>query len=244
MSAAATGRASPQPTTGSSAARSTRAATRRAERWRRRPPRAARCAARTYAPRPTTLDGSLLRLDPSTGAALPSNPLFASSDANTRRIVAHGLRNPFRFTMRPGTNEVWIGDVGWSTWEEINRVVSPTSGVTNFGWPCYEGNPTQAGYDSANLNLCESLYAGGGHAPPYYTYNPGSKLYYGDLGGTVRRIRYFPGEQPPTAGLNASPTSGTIPLTVSFDGSASFDPDPADQNLLTYQWDFTNDGSF
>jgi hypothetical protein len=34
----------------------------------------------------------------------------------------HGLRNPFRFAFRPGTNEVWAGDVGWNTWEEINRL--------------------------------------------------------------------------------------------------------------------------
>ena len=43
-------------------------------------------------------------------------------DANARRIVAYGLRNPFRITVRPGTNEVWIGDVGWTTWEEVNRL--------------------------------------------------------------------------------------------------------------------------
>ena len=82
--------------------------------------------------------------------------MFSSSDANARRIIAHGLRNPFRFAMRPGTNEVWVGDVGWSNWEEINRITAPTDGVVdNFGWPCYEGNARQSGYDGANLNICE-----------------------------------------------------------------------------------------
>src|SRR4029453_1059897 len=61
---------------------------------------------------PTGLDGSIIRIDPPTGAALPSNPLAASPDPNTRRIVAFGLRNPFRFTLRPGSDELWIGDVG------------------------------------------------------------------------------------------------------------------------------------
>ena len=28
-------------------------------------------------------------------------------------------------TVRPGTSEIWIGDVGWNTWEEINRIVRP-----------------------------------------------------------------------------------------------------------------------
>jgi transposase len=31
--------------------------------------------------------------------------------------------------------------------------------VENFGWPCYEGPAGQRGYDSANLNICENLYA-------------------------------------------------------------------------------------
>ena len=75
---------------------------------------------------PTSLDGALLRVNPATGAGLPDNPNAASPDANARRIVAYGLRNPFRFGVRPGTGEVWIGDVGWNTWEEIQRIQLPT----------------------------------------------------------------------------------------------------------------------
>jgi glucose/arabinose dehydrogenase len=51
-------------------------------------------------------------------------------------MVAYGLRNPFRMTQRPGSDELWIGDVGWNTWEEIQRLVSPASSTaSNFGWP-------------------------------------------------------------------------------------------------------------
>ena len=75
---------------------------------------------------PTGLDGAILRVNPDTGAALPNNPNAGSPDPNARRIVAYGLRNPFRITVRPGTNEVWAGDVGWNVWEEINRVPNPT----------------------------------------------------------------------------------------------------------------------
>ena len=78
---------------------------------------------------PTSLDGALLRVDPATGAGLPDNPNAASTDANARRIVAYGLRNPFRLGVRPGTGEVWIGDVGWNTWEEIQRIQLPTAAV-------------------------------------------------------------------------------------------------------------------
>src|SRR5206468_8353059 len=70
-----------------------------------------------------TLDGSILRLDPDTGAAAAGNPLAGSSDLNRRRVVAYGFRNPFRFVFRPGTNEIWAGDVGNTDWEELNRVV-------------------------------------------------------------------------------------------------------------------------
>ncbi len=73
-----------------------------------------------------TLDGSIIRVDPATGAALASNPLVGDPDPNVRRIVAHGLRNPFRFTFRPGTSELWLGDVGWSTDEEVDRILDPT----------------------------------------------------------------------------------------------------------------------
>jgi glucose/arabinose dehydrogenase/PKD repeat protein len=122
---------------------------------------------------PATLDGAIIRIDPDTGQGLPNNPFAASSDPNARRIVAYGLRNPFRFTQRPGTDELWIGDVGWNTWEEIDRLTAPTGGATrNFGWPCYEGAGPQSGYQGAGLNLCSSLYnTPGSAAAPYYTYN-------------------------------------------------------------------------
>src|SRR2546422_335385 len=81
---------------------------------------------------PTTLDGAILRVDPATGAPAAGNP--GTGDTNAQRIVAYGLRNPFRFTIRPGTNELWIGDVGWDTWEEIDRIVRPTDvPIENFG---------------------------------------------------------------------------------------------------------------
>ena len=131
---------------------------------------------------PVSLDGAVLRVDPGTGLALANNPNASHTDVNARRIVGYGLRNPFRFTIRPGTSELWIGDVGWNTWEEINRIVNPLSGTGNFGWPCYEGNGRQSGYDGANLDSCETLYSAGASAwnPPYYTYNHSSQVVAGE----------------------------------------------------------------
>jgi glucose/arabinose dehydrogenase len=85
---------------------------------------------------PTTLDGTIIRVDPGTGAGRPGNPLAGSSDPNARRIIAQGLRNPFRIAFRPGTDELWIGDVGWTGREEINRLTDPTGSLKNFWWPC------------------------------------------------------------------------------------------------------------
>ncbi|MCA1572342.1 MAG: PQQ-dependent sugar dehydrogenase, partial [Chloroflexi bacterium] len=163
-------------------------------------------------PDPTTLDGAILRVDPLTGTALASNPLFASPDANARRIVAHGLRNPFRITVRPGTNELWAGDVGWSTWEEINRIANPTSEVVNFGWPCYEGAGTQSSYDNANLNLCEGLYAQGGATPPHFAYRHGQ---------AVSNEACATGNGSSTAGL-AFYQTGTGTYPAEYDGALFF----------------------
>ncbi|HET6752339.1 MAG TPA: PQQ-dependent sugar dehydrogenase, partial [Jiangellaceae bacterium] len=127
---------------------------------------------------PVSLDGSIIRVNPATGAGLPDNPLSASSDPNARRIIAYGLRNPFRFTDRPGTDEMWVGDVGWNEWEEINVISDPNdAAVENFGWPCYEGPSRQAGYDGVNLNICENLYGTpGAVTAPYHAYHHSSRV--------------------------------------------------------------------
>jgi PKD repeat protein len=127
---------------------------------------------------PTTLDGTIIRVDPNTGAAFPGNPLSGSADANARRIIAYGFRNPFRFTPRRGTSELWVGDVGWNDWEEIDRIPNPGDAVVeNFGWPCYEGVNRQSGYDGANLNVCENLYnSSGAVTAPHHAYHHSAKV--------------------------------------------------------------------
>ena len=51
-----------------------------------------------------------------------------------------------------------------------------------------------------------------------------------------------PPNNPPTAVASGSPTSGTAPLTVNFDGSGSSDPDAGD--TISYSWDLNGDGTF
>lgn len=112
-----------------------------------------------------TLCGKVLRLDPETGLGLPSNPFFTGNPADLlSRVYARGLRNPFRFTLLPGSGEreaLLIGDVGWNTWEEVNLCL----GGENFGWPCFEGNYPQNDYQNADVHgLCTGV--GGAHARP------------------------------------------------------------------------------
>ena len=78
---------------------------------------------RNPAPGYQSWDGAILRIDPDTGAAPVDNPLVGGTP-NDDRIVAYGLRNPYRFTVRPGTDDLYIGDVGWTLWEEIDTFTS------------------------------------------------------------------------------------------------------------------------
>lgn len=272
---------------------------------------------------PALLNGTIIRVDPGSGLGRSDNPLFGNPDANARRIVGYGFRNPFRFTLRPGTTELWVADVGWNAWEEINRIPNPlASSVRNFGWPCYEGPNHENGYDALDLNICETLYAqAGGHSTPYFAYEhteavvandtctnsgssaitglafnegsnypatyqgalffadysrnciwamfagagglpdpanratfvadaaspvnlqigPGGDLFYVDFaGGTIRRIGYTSGNQPPKVVIQATPSSGPAPLKVAFSSAGTLDPDG---DPITYSWNFGDGGT-
>ncbi len=148
---------------------------------------------------PTGLNGAILRVDPDTGAAWPTNGNIGSSSANARKIIAYGLRNPYRFTIKPGTDDVWVGDVGFLTWEEIDRVPDPTAAPLNFGWPCYEGNGVLAFYDNLGLDLCDSLSAASVTAPAF-TYAHSATMVTGDGCGTgssaIAGLAFLPASSP------------------------------------------------
>ena len=281
---------------------------------------------------PFTLDGTIIRLDAADISALETTPLVGDATPAWAldKIIAYGLRNSFRWDFRPGTNEIWIGDVGWNTWEEINIIddYADTNTTENFGWPCYEGDPNgsaiQPSYDATNVPLCEDLYSGTivtDLTEPFFAYQhevagwncpqsqggsisaltfydgtsnypsaydgafffgdysrrciavmfpdgsqvgidplsatplasdgvfpvqiktgPDGALYYVDIAfGEVKRLTYLGGNQPPVADFTATPTDGPDPLAVSFDASASSDPN---LGTLMFEWDFEGTGNW
>ncbi|HEY6879943.1 MAG TPA: PQQ-dependent sugar dehydrogenase, partial [Polyangiales bacterium] len=83
-----------------------------------------------------SLAGKILRIDPISGEGLPDNPYFDGDPySNRSKVYQLGLRNPFRFSFDRQNGALYVGDVGWNVWEEINRGAPGA----NFGWPCYEG---------------------------------------------------------------------------------------------------------
>ena len=100
-------------------------------------------------------NGKLLRINPENGDGISSNPFFdtAAPRSAKSRVWALGFRNPFRFSIKPGTGstdpltgdigEVFVGDVGWGSWEELDVV---KAAGTNFGWPLYEGQTDNSAF--------------------------------------------------------------------------------------------------
>ena len=97
---------------------------------------------------PTTLLGSILRLDVDGGGAapdcggedanytVPPNEIADGPGGACDEIYAWGLRNPWRFSFDRVSGQGWIADVGQNQWEEID--VMEDGG--NYGWNTYEGN--------------------------------------------------------------------------------------------------------
>jgi glucose/arabinose dehydrogenase len=163
---------------------------------------------------PQTLDGTLIRIDPDTGDPRPGNPFAGSADLNRARTVAYGMRNPIAMAFRPGTDELWIPDVGWGEWEEVNRVlaVGSAADAANLGWPCYEGVGEQPSYRDIGLTLCRDLVASGRAQAPYLTYQHGAA---------------FPG-------ADSCPNNGSSAATgIAFPTDATGYPDTYDGGMFT-----------
>lgn len=160
------------------------------------------------------LSGKILRIDPITGDGLPDNPFFNGDPlANQSKVYQYGLRNPFRFAIDSRDGQLYVGDVGWTNWEEINAGAPGA----NFGWPFYEGGssgnqPTiqysttpeaiafyasshsalsplislNHSADNINALIAGDIYLGSEYPSEYF-----GSLFFNDLGqGIVRRVSF------------------------------------------------------
>lgn len=91
-----------------------------------------------------TYHGKILRINKD-GSAPSDNPFFSRASEQGKRIWAYGLRNPYTFSIQPGTGKILVNDVGQNAWEEVNDA---SVGGRNFGWPATEGPTTNPSFTS------------------------------------------------------------------------------------------------
>ena len=90
---------------------------------------------------PGTHLGKMLRIDVDGGVpyAIPASNPFVGNPEVLDEIWALGLRNPWRFSFDRQTGDLFIGDVGQGTWEEVDFQPTTSLGGENYGWRLMEG---------------------------------------------------------------------------------------------------------
>ncbi|HET8762875.1 MAG TPA: PQQ-dependent sugar dehydrogenase [Gemmatimonadales bacterium] len=86
--------------------------------------------------------GKMLRLDVDAGspyAVPPDNP-YVNRPGWKKEIWQLGFRNPWRWSFDRSKGDLYVGDVGEESTEEINFLAAPIEGGNNFGWPFMEGD--------------------------------------------------------------------------------------------------------
>jgi glucose/arabinose dehydrogenase len=107
----------------------------------------------------STLLGKILRIDVTPTSAdppyqIPPHTPFVGQAGARLEIWVLGLRNPWRFSFDRETGDLWIGDVGSGSYEEVNFQSAGSPGGENYGWNEMEG------YDCRSETGCEAF------APP------------------------------------------------------------------------------
>jgi glucose/arabinose dehydrogenase len=159
---------------------------------------------------PGSLHGKLLRID-------------VSKPAPTPQIAAYGLRNAWRFSFDRDTGDLWLGDVGQGSLEEIDYASAAAwKQLLNFGWDLYEGRaayePKDPGPGRLVFPVAQYGRDLGYSVTGGYVYRgtavpaAGGRYFYGDYGsGNVWSLRLQNGR---AAGLRREPFR--VPSLSSF----------------------------
>jgi glucose/arabinose dehydrogenase len=120
----------------------------------------------------TNPHGKILRINKD-GTIPSDNPFYGQPD-KLQSIWAYGFRNPWRFQFDPSNGEMYGGDVGNFSWEELNHIIKGG----DYGWPRAEG-------------VCTANCAG--FIDPIYAYNHDNTSS-AVTGGPIYRGGMFPAE--------------------------------------------------
>lgn len=101
-----------------------------------------------------SLQGKILRIDVESESetyAIPTENPFVSVNGARPEIWAFGLRNPWRFSIDSVSGDIFIPDVGWNSWEEINVQSAEGKTGANFGWNLAQGNECRLDCDGRSI---------------------------------------------------------------------------------------------
>jgi glucose/arabinose dehydrogenase len=183
----------------------------------------------------TKLLGGILRITPNRdgpGHTVPADNPYVGVPGVAPEIWAKGMRNPWRFSIDRATGDMWIGNVGESSWEAVYKIPAGQKGF-NLGWPAYEGS------HQAHFN--DDVPAPADPVMPVYEYphDVGPAV----IGGYVYRGSAIPGLQGAyvfmdmTGPIWALGADGVVELDIEAGGvQTSFGEDPDGELwLLTQQ---------
>jgi glucose/arabinose dehydrogenase len=128
-------------------------------------------------------------LDAAQNPVVPLGKMFRFDLSQATPVAqpwAQGFRNPFRFSFDSATGDLYVGDVGLESWEEIDVEPASSTGGRNYGWDVKEGahcyddpdgaDPTEPACDSPAL------------IDPVFEYpHDGSSFCFSVTGGAVYR---------------------------------------------------------